>query len=677
MNRFIATILTMASLGAHAGIGHLRTNHLTDPLGVDDTSPRLQWRCDSLTQTAGRIIVGTDSLLVASGQGDMWTAPIPEDGRNTVTYAGKPLSPRTVYYWRVETGGESSPVAKFETGLMGSWAGNWISDRHVAEIGAQAVTRINDTVFVYDFGRNMSGVTALNVRGPKNAVLKVAHGERLRPDGTLDPTNIDVYYRGDKAAEPFQTDIFVLDGENDTYVPEFSYKGFRYAQVNCSEPLALDASSLKALEMHSDVASRGSITSSCPLLDKMVLAARNAYISNLMGYPTDCPQREKNGWTGDGHLAIETALYNYDGITVYEKWLADHRDEQQPNGVLPDIIPTCGWGYGTDNGLDWTSTIAVIPWNLYLFYGDDRALRESYDNIRRYVDYVDRNSPGHLSSWGRGDWVPVSRGSDKTLTSSIYFFVDATILSKAARLLGKDDDCKRYSRLADNIRDAINDRFLDREKGIYASGTQTEMSMPLMWHVVPDDMTEKVSANLADKVAQAGYHIDTGILGAKALLNALSENGYAEAAYKVAVQDTYPSWGWWIVNGATSLLENWDLNATRDISDNHIMFGEIGAWPYKGLAGIFPDENRPGFRHIILRPNFPAGLTEFRASHESPYGRITSGWTTKKGRIAYTVTVPSNTTATLHLPAGVKSEGAQTLELPAGTHTLTLRRVGK
>lgn len=861
MNKTIAGIFALTTVELFAGIGNLRVNHLDSPLGVDDPSPRLQWRCDSMTQNGGRIIVGTDSTLVASGQGDVWSATLPDGGKNTIIYDGDALCPRTVYYWRVESGETASPVAKFETGLMGNWAGNWISDNHsqeyrqapyfrkdftiskpiksarayiaagglfdlsvngapigdrilapvytrydrrnsyiafdvtrqlqqgenvigvilgngwynhqakavwdfdkapwrnrpafcldlvirytdgteetvatdlswrtssetpleynniytgehvdfnrdipgwdkpgydastwqgvrlrsapshlvssqqmkpiryVKEHKAKRCTRINDTTYVYDFGRNMSGITTANVKGPKNTVLRIAHGERLHDNGTLDQSNIDVYYRGDKNSEPFQTDVIILDGNTDTYTPVFSYKGFRYAQVNCSAPLELNDTSIIAREVHSDVASHGSITSSNPLLDATVEAARNAYISNLIGYPTDCPQREKNGWTGDGHLAIETAFYNYDGITVYEKWLADHRDEQQPNGVLPDIIPTCGWGYGTDNGLDWTSTIAIIPWNIYLFYGDDRALRECYDNIKRYVDYVDKNSPTHLSAWGRGDWVPVSTGSDKELMSSIYFFADATILSKAARMFGYDADYRHYSRLADEIKDAINSKFLDREKGIYAGGSQTEMSMPLMWHVVPDDMITAVSANLADKVAKAGYHLDTGVHGAKALLNALSENGYAEAAYKVAVQDTYPSWGWWIVNGATSLLENWNLEATRDISDNHIMFGEIGAWPYKGLGGIFPDEKEPGFKHVILRPNFPDGLKEFEARHESPYGEIISGWKTKGRKIIYSVTIPSNSRATLYLPKKVGNGDA--IDVVPGTHTFTFER---
>ena len=547
--------------------------------------------------------------------------------------------------------------------------------RRVARIPAVNFKQLNDSTYLFDFGCNMAGVAEVDVQGSKNTRLIVAHGERLHPDGSLDQSNIDVYYRGDKRTEPFQTDILVLDGKRDHFMPEFSYKGFRYVQVTVDGNAEIDKSSVIAHETHSDVESRGSITSSDPILDATVKAARNAYISNFMGYPTDCPQREKNGWTGDGHLAIEMALYNYDGITVYEKWLADHRDEQQPNGVLPDIIPTGGWGYGTDNGLDWTSTIAIIPWNLYLFYGDERAMRDCYENIKRYVDYVDSNSPNHLSAWGRGDWVPVSTGSSKELMSSIYFFIDANILAKAAALFGEKEDYDRYSKLADEIRSAINNKYLDRESGIYASGSQTEMSMPLMWKIVPDDMVDKVAANLAKKVKDANYHLDTGVHGAKALLNALSENGYADVAYRVAVQDTYPSWGWWVVNGATSLLENWDLNATRDISDNHIMFGEIGAWPYKGLGGIFPDENAPGFKHINLRPDFTTGPDTFEARHTSPYGEIISGWTRKGRKVIYTAEIPANTTATLTPPAGVKATDSVTLT--PGKHTLTFELARK
>ena len=484
------------------------------------------------------------------------------------------------------------------------------------------------------------------------------------------------YYRGDRERDPFQTDVVTLSGETDEYCTQFNYKGFRYVQVESSKPIELTDDNLTACFLHSDVPQVGSITASDPIIGKLMHASRMSYLSNLMGLPTDCPQREKNGWTGDGHLAIEAGLYNYDGITIYEKWMQDHRDEQQPNGVLPDIIPTCGWGYGTDNGLDWTSTIAIIPWTLYLFYGDDQALRDCYENIRRYVDYVDNRFPQHLADWGRGDWVPVTVGSNKELTSSVYFYTDARILANAARLFGKTADAERYGRLADDIRQAINDRYLNRETGIYASGTQTEQSVPLYWGVVPHECEALVAKRLNERVQAADYHLDVGVLGCKALLGALSQHGYPETAYRVAVQDSYPSWGWWVRNGSTTLLENWRLDAERDISDNHMMFGEIGAWFYKGLGGIYPDECEPGFRHIRLTPYFPASLSSFSASHTSPYGQIVSSWTSKGRLVNYTVSIPANSRATLTIPDGFIVKGHEgTIELPSGVHEIEMKRI--
>ena len=544
--------------------------------------------------------------------------------------------------------------------------------RAVETIPVKTWKKLNDTTYVFDFARNMAGVTRIKVSGEEGTVVRLKHGERLYDNGRVNTSNIDVYHRPVDNSDPFQTDILVLSGKGeDEFMARFNYKGFRYVEVTSTNPLVLNENSLTAYFVHSDVPQKGTIHTSNALINRLWWATNNAYLSNLMGYPTDCPQREKNGWTGDGHFAIETALYNYDGITVYEKWLADHRDEQQPNGVLPDIIPTGGWGYGTDNGLDWTSTIAIIPWNIYMFYGDSKLLADCYENIKRYVDYVDRTSPTGLTSWGRGDWVPVKSHSSKELTSSVYFYVDTKILANAAKMFNKTEDYEYYSALADKIKNAINDKFLNRETGIYGSGVQTEQSVPLQWGIVPEELKRKVARNLAKQVEAAGFHLDVGVLGAKAILNALSENGEAETAYKLAVQDTYPSWGCWIANGATTLLENWDLNATRDISDNHMMFGEIGGWFYKGLGGIFPDPENPGFKHILLRPNFPSGLNQFEARHQSPYGEICSKWESKKNRIVYQVTVPANSTATFYAPDNV--EGERVVKLEAGEHVLELK----
>lgn len=548
--------------------------------------------------------------------------------------------------------------------------------RNVKEIPVKSMKKLDDTTYVFDLGQNISGVTKIRVKGEEGTVVRLKHGERLYANGKVDLSNIDVYYRPKDQTDPFQTDIITLSGKGELeFMPKFNYKGFQYVEVTSSKPIQLNKESITGYFMHSDVAAKGKINSSNPLIDRLWWATNNSYLSNLMGYPTDCPQREKNGWTGDGHFAIETGLFNFDGITVYEKWLADHRDEQKPNGVLPDIIPTGGWGYGTANGTDWTSTIAIIPWNIYLFYGDSQLLADSYGAMKMYVDYVTQISPNGLTTFGRGDWVPVKSKSDLEYTSSTYYFVDATILYKTAKLLNKQADYEHYRALAEKIRTSINDKYFNAETGIYASGVQTELSVALQWGLVPDGLKLKVAENLAKRVAADGMHLDVGVLGAKAILNALSDNGQAETAYQLAAQDTYPSWGWWIVNGATTLYENWDIKAERDISLNHMMFGEIGGWFFKGLGGIHPDEQHPGFKRVQLRPNFVSGLDHFAAEHEGPYGKISSAWKRSGNKVIYTVTVPANSDAVVSFPLKpgkkVYQNGkviASKITLPAGVY---------
>ncbi len=553
--------------------------------------------------------------------------------------------------------------------------------RSVREIDAVRMQQMADTLYVYDFGQNMSGVTALTARGEAGTVIRLRHGEQLYPDGRVDLSNIDVHYRPVDDSDPFQTDVFVLSGRGEeTFMPRFNYKGFQYVEVSSDRPVHLTAASLKAHFMHSHVPIAGRIRSSNPTLDKIWQATNQAYLSNLFGYPTDCPQREKNGWTGDAHIAVETGLYSFDAITIYEKWLADHRDEQQPNGVLPSIIPTGGWGYEWGNGPDWTSTIAIIPWNIYLFYGDPRLLEDCYDNIRRYVDYIDHRYPSGLTSWGLGDWVPVKSKSPVELTSTAYYYADVVILSKAARLLGRNADQRRYEALATKIREAFNAKYFDPASKLYGTGLQTEMSVPLYWGLVPDEHRQAVADGLSRRVQADGLQLDVGLLGTKAILNALSDHGHADLAYHLAARETYPSWGWWIVNGATTLYENWDIHAQSDLSRNHIMFGEIGAWLYKGLGGIKPDEVAPGFENIRLEPNFPQGLEVFEAEHLGPRGWIRSSWQRSDRGIQYTVVVPANSGATLRLPASVAGKqvldaggrllvASEAIRIGSGTHT--------
>ena len=513
------------------------------------------------------------------------------------------------------------------------------------------VRRFSDTLLVVKFPINLAGVVRLTVEGREGTIIRVKHGERLYPNGRVDQSNLDVHYRPVDDLDPFQTDIFILSGKGkEVFQPRFNYKGFQYAEISCSEPVKFGEPVAEALRMHSDVAVNGTIKTSHPLLQRIWEATNNSYLSNLFGYPTDCPQREKNGWTGDAHIAQETGLYNFDGITVYEKWMADHRDEQQPNGVLPSIIPTGGWGYDWGNGPDWTSTIAIIPWNLYLFYGDDRALRRGYEPLKRYVDHIDQLYPGGVTSWGLGDWIPVKSQTPVPFTSTAYYYKDVTILARAAELFGYRKDQERYNQLAKKIRDAFNQQFFDSVSHSYGSGFQTELSVALHFGLVPEQYRTMVAARLAKRVVADSVRLDVGLLGTKSILNALSENGYAALAYQLATQDQFPSWGWWIRNGATSLYENWPIDAASDISMNHIMFGEIGAWMYKGIAGIRPDPMKPGFRHFFVKPFFAPDLPDFAATYNSPLGEIQSQWAKNVRGLQYKLTVSDNSTATLELP---------------------------
>jgi alpha-L-rhamnosidase len=522
--------------------------------------------------------------------------------------------------------------------------------RATEEIPAKSFRKFNDTLYVFNLGRNFAGISRITLKGRPGTVIKLKHGERIYKNGRVDQSNISVHYRPTDDTDPFGTDIYTLKGDaQETFSPHFNYKGFQYIEVTADHPVELTLNSITGLFMHSDVPPAGKIQSSNPILNKIWSAANNSYLSNLYGYPTDCPQREKNGWTGDGQIAIETGLYNFDGITVYEKWIADHRDEQLPNGVLPNIIPTSGWGYDWANGPDWTSSLAIIPWNVYLFYGDNRLLKQTYGNIKRYVDYIQRISPDNLTNWGLGDWIPVKSKANKELTSSCYYYTDVCILAQSAKMFGKTEDFEYYTNLAEKIKNAINIKYLDPATGIYARGLQTELAAPLFWGVVPDEMKALVAGKLAKRVEADNFHIDVGLLGTKALLNALSENGYPDVAYKLASQETFPSWGWWMVNGATTLYESWPVNAKADISLNHIMFGEISAWFYKALGGIRPDPAHPGFSNILLEPHFVAGLNQFEASHLGPYGTILSSWHRNKDQVEYDVIVPANSSATLIL----------------------------
>jgi alpha-L-rhamnosidase len=529
--------------------------------------------------------------------------------------------------------------------------------RNVEQIAAKSFKKTGDRRYIFDLGRNISGVSQLRVKGEAGTEIRLKHSEILRPNDSIDIRNIEEHYRPVDDSDPFSTDIFILSGKGEEeFMPRFNYKGFQYVEVTSDKPIELTANSLTGWFMHSDLPPTGHVETSNPTINKIWFAANNSYLANMFGYPTDCPHREKNGWTGDANYAVDLGLFNFDGITVYEKWLADHRDEQQPNGLLPNIIPTSGWGLNWAIGPDWTGSVAIIPWAVYEFYGDSKLLADMYDNIKLYLDYSMEKSSDGLCYWGLGDWVPVKSRTPQQFTSTVYYYRVASIMAKAAKLFGKTDDYTKYSALAEKIKSAFNNKYLNRETATYDKGFQTEMSTVLHWGLVPDDLREKVAANLAKRVVESdNSHLDVGLLGSKAVFHALSDNGYADLAYTMAAQETYPSLGHWIVKDkATTLYEAWPaIGDAREASLNHIMFGEVNAWFYKALGGIKIDPERPGFQHFTLQPYFVKDLNFVNVSYDSPRGKIVSHWERKnKKTLNYHVIVPPNCDAKLSLPKG-------------------------
>jgi alpha-L-rhamnosidase len=514
------------------------------------------------------------------------------------------------------------------------------------ELTPVAVTEPEPGIFVFDFGQNLAGLAELTVSGAAGAEVSMTYSEHLNGDGRADQQNIAQHVWAHGRQQRFQTDTYTLKGKGvEKWHSRFTYHGFRYVEVR-GAPSALTADNLRASFMHSAVAEVGSFECSNPLLNQIWRNARWSYLSNLQGIPTDCPHREKNGWTGDAHLACEFGLLNFDGAAVYTKWINDLADEQQRDGRLPGIVPTGGWGYDWGNGPAWDSAYLLIPEYLRVYCGDERLLDRQYEGHRRYVDYLSRVAEDGIVSIGLGDWCPWKAETPAAITSTAYYYRDAQIVAATAQRLGREDDARKYADLVDEIREAFNATYYDPALDSYNPGTQTALSCALYQGLVDPQHEQGVLRSLVEAVVNADNHIDTGILGSKYLLTALSDRGRADVAYGVASQETQPSWGWWIRQGATTLWEQW---TTAD-SNNHIMFGDVAAWFTKELVGLKPDPAAPGFQQVIIRPNPVAGLEWARASYDSIHGPIIVSWRQDGGTLLLDASIPANVTAVIYLP---------------------------
>jgi len=520
-----------------------------------------------------------------------------------------------------------------------------------------------DSVYVVDFGTNMSGYCTLSICGERGTNVSIQHGELLKDNGRLEMRNLDIYYKRQPGLD-FQTDTYLLNGKDNVLEPNFAYHGFRYVEIKADKPITIEKKDVVAKFIHTAVKSVGKFCCSNDTLNKIWKAVNQSYLSNLMSIPTDCPQREKNGWTADAHIAVDLGLLNYDGITFYEKWINDMIDNQTPEGRISGIIPSSGWGYDDWIGPVWDSAIFIIPMALYHYYGDTKGIEKIIPTCTQYLNYLNaREDSNKTVTYGIGDWVFYKTQTPTDFSTTCYYFLDNLYMSQFMKIVGRDGTS--YYKKAQELKDLINTKYFDKSKMVYANGSQASQGIALYLGLVPKEYEQRVADNLSNMISANGNHLDFGVLGSKTVLRMLAKYGYADQAYEMATQQEAPSWSNWIKKGYTTPVETWILSPSfRDASTNHVFLGDINAWMYNILAGINYDEKAPGFRHTIIKPYFIKKLNWVEAEYNSTAGLISSKWERKGDSVVLKVRIPVNTTATLDV-YGKK------IEIGSGSHEFT------
>lgn len=509
--------------------------------------------------------------------------------------------------------------------------------------------KLGPGMYVYDLGRNIAGFCKFVFEGIPGTKIRMKHGEKLYPDGRVDISNIDYFFNPELQIEELQTDSYILaGGRQEEYTPRFTYHGFQYVEIISDKPIEMDIQSVEGLVVYTDLNSTASFSCSNELLNKIYNATNASYVGNLHSIPTDCPTREKNGWTADAYVAIEHALFNYDGITLYEKWIRDFYDAQTNDGQLPDIVPTGTWGYSGGNPA-WDIAFFGIPNEIYMYYGDSALLKESYPYYRKYLSFINKKAVGHLLNIRLWDWGQLKTKTPLELTSSCYYYMMNKLMAKSCQLNGFLDEAERYELSADTIKRAINKKYYDKQSGKYANGSQTSQGLTLFAGIVPEGDEKKVASVLAESVIKNNYFLDFGLFGSKAVLNMLTAYGYQDIAYRMVTKTEFPSWGYWITKKqATTLMEGWTVDDSQSL--NHVFLGEVSAWMMKTLVGINYIPDNPGFKRVHIKPVLPSdGLDFVEASYHSIHGEIYSSWKKSKDEIVYSFIIPANTSACVEL----------------------------
>jgi alpha-L-rhamnosidase len=497
-------------------------------------------------------------------------------------------------------------------------------------------------VYIYDMGQNFAGWAELRVSGPAGTMVKMRFAELIYDTGMINQENL----RGARAE-----DVYVLKGEGEeVYEPRFTYHGFRYVEVT-GLPGAPAADTIRGRVVHTAVDQVGSFACSKPVLNGIQRLIVWGQTSNLHSIPTDCCQRdERMGWMGDAQGTAEEAIYNFDMAAFYTNFLRDIRDVQDDKGTITDTVPHV-WGSRPADPA-WGTAYPLICWYVYQYYGDTRILEDHYEGIKKYVEFLrTREENGLVKYFYYADWVAVDK-TPGSLVSSFYYYYDVRVLADMAKVLGKEPDAKLYGDLAGRIKLAFHREYFDLKSKNYANGTQTANTLPLFLGLVPDADRAAVMANLFDNVIyKNSSHLTTGIIGTKYIMELLTSQGNPDLAYDIAVQTTYPSWGYMIENGATTLWELWQLRQGPSMnSHNHPMFGSVGSWLYKALAGISLAPESVGFEKIRIAPQMVRDLRHAVGSVRTERGTISSSWSRTERSVNLEAVVPVGSEAEVVLP---------------------------
>jgi alpha-L-rhamnosidase len=514
---------------------------------------------------------------------------------------------------------------------------------------ARAITHPTSDAYVIDFGQNFAGWCRLRAKGPRGTRIELRFAEVLQPSGEVDQSNL-------RAAR--QTDVFILRGDSteEIFEPKFTYHGFRYVQIS-GLPAPPTEDSVEGVVIHSDLPVTGSFRVDVPLVQQIWQNTLWTQRSNFMGIPTDCPQRdERLGNLGDAAVFWDAAAFNMDVAAFTRQHMASARDSQSPEGTYPDVAPTPSPYDPPIPG--WADGAIILPWTVWQRYGDAAIIEQNWEGMNRYLQYILKANPDYLWRNERtdiGDWLAVDRSTPLDLIATAYWAHSVILLAQMAQAIDRVHDATALENLHARIRAAFIAHFV-RDGGGVGNESQTSCVLALQYGLLPEQVKPKVAARLAADIRRRGTALSTGFLGTQYLLDVLVESGHRSLAYDLLLRTAYPSWGYMIAQGATTVWESWDgrvwsgpKNETMPNSYNHFYLGAVSGFLFRKVAGI--DAALPGFESVVIRPILDTRIKRCSADYDSVMGRISTNWEQAQNRFALAVTLPANTVAQIHLPA--------------------------